>query len=132
MACAVQLPLAEPRISFWCLAMEMMAALVDHVQRVRILGVGALGLCVNEKVIEEIGAEGAAISAAPKTGKVTFARLEEGLDGLIHVSEMNLEDASLRPGHVLKEGQRIQVRVLHVDATKQRLGLSLDLEGEFA
>ncbi|MBN1145895.1 MAG: 30S ribosomal protein S1 [Anaerolineales bacterium] len=61
-----------------------------------------------------------------------FARLEEGLDGLIHVSEMNLSNPSLRPEHVLKEGQKIQVRVLHVDADKQRLGLSLNLESEFA
>jgi len=54
-----------------------------------------------------------------------FARLEEGLDGLIHVSEiMSGDESSLISS--LKEGQKIQVRVLHVDAIRQRLGLSLN------
>lgn len=54
-----------------------------------------------------------------------FARLEEGLDGLIHVSEMSFEDTLVKPQEIVEEGQRVQVRVLHVDASKQRLGLSL-------
>lgn len=53
-----------------------------------------------------------------------FARLEEGLDGLIHVSEMHMEEMS-KPADFLTEGQRVFVRVLHVDSEKQRLGLSL-------
>jgi small subunit ribosomal protein S1 len=54
-----------------------------------------------------------------------FARLEEGLDGLIHISEMSFGDELVDPGQVVVEGQRVRVRVLHVDAEKQRLGLSL-------
>jgi small subunit ribosomal protein S1 len=54
-----------------------------------------------------------------------FARLEEGLDGLIHVSEMSSEDSMVKPADIVSEGQHVQVRVLHVDAEKQRLGLSL-------
>ncbi|RPI33565.1 MAG: S1 RNA-binding domain-containing protein [Chloroflexota bacterium] len=54
-----------------------------------------------------------------------FARLEEGLDGLIHISEMGLLGKKAAPSDVLVEGQRVQVRVLQVDASKQRLGLSL-------
>jgi small subunit ribosomal protein S1 len=54
-----------------------------------------------------------------------FARLEEGLDGLIHVSEMSYGDELVKPREVVEEGQHVQVRVLHVDANKQRLGLSL-------
>jgi small subunit ribosomal protein S1 len=54
-----------------------------------------------------------------------FARLEEGLDGLIHISEMSFGDDLVKPQEVVEEGQRVQVRVLHVDANKQRLGLSL-------
>ncbi len=54
-----------------------------------------------------------------------FARLEEGLDGLIHVSEMSLGDDLVIPQEVVEEGQLVHVRVLHVDANKQRLGLSL-------
>lgn len=56
-----------------------------------------------------------------------FARLEKGLDGLIHVSEMHLAEG-LSPRDILSEGQCIQVRVLHVDAPKQRLGLSLAID----
>ncbi len=53
-----------------------------------------------------------------------FARLEEGLDGLIHISELASAESSTGPEQ-LYEGQRVQVRVLHVDAPRQRLGLSL-------
>jgi small subunit ribosomal protein S1 len=56
-----------------------------------------------------------------------FARLEEGLDGLIHVSEMSGESAN--PLETFQEGQPVRVRVLHVEAARQRLGLSLKLEG---
>jgi small subunit ribosomal protein S1 len=57
-----------------------------------------------------------------------FARLEEGLDGLIHVSEMCPEGETVAPEDVLHEGQCVRVRILHVDGSKQRLGLSLNLE----
>lgn len=56
-----------------------------------------------------------------------FARLESGLEGLIHVSEMDLpEGGSVRD--LLHEGQPVQVRILLVDAAHQRLGLSLRLK----
>lgn len=58
-----------------------------------------------------------------------FARLEEGLDGLIHISEINPDPESDRARVELCEGQKVKVRVLHVDAPKQRLGLSLKLDG---
>lgn len=57
-----------------------------------------------------------------------FARLEEGLDGLIHVSEMCYGDEVVQPREVVAEGQRVQVRVLHVDPINQRLGLSLIID----
>jgi small subunit ribosomal protein S1 len=57
-----------------------------------------------------------------------FARLEEGLDGLIHISEMKLDKDTDSPEDILYEGQEVLVRVLHVDASKQRLGLSLQVE----
>ncbi|HEX7972819.1 MAG TPA: S1 RNA-binding domain-containing protein [Anaerolineales bacterium] len=56
-----------------------------------------------------------------------FARLEEGLDGLIHVSELSYGEGGTNPNGALAEGQRVKVRVLHVDGSKQRLGLSLRL-----
>jgi small subunit ribosomal protein S1 len=59
-----------------------------------------------------------------------FARLEEGLDGLIHVSEINAGDREQSLVDCVQEGQKVTVRILHVDAVKQRLGLSLRLEDE--
>jgi small subunit ribosomal protein S1 len=59
-----------------------------------------------------------------------FARLEEGLDGLIHISEVCLDGNPALPGDCLEEGQVVRVRVLHVDGPRQRLGLSLRLEDE--
>jgi small subunit ribosomal protein S1 len=57
-----------------------------------------------------------------------FARLEAGVEGLIHASEMLLEgDKSVRD--VVSEKQEVQVRILHVDAAHQRMGLSLNLDG---
>ena len=57
-----------------------------------------------------------------------FARLEEGLDGLIHISEMGLEEGEVIPESMLEEGQHVQVCIVHVDVAKQRLGLSLQLD----
>ena len=59
-----------------------------------------------------------------------FARVEQGLDGLIHASGMQLEKADGKPADLLREGQQVKVRVLHVDAKRQRLGLSLCGESE--
>jgi small subunit ribosomal protein S1 len=58
-----------------------------------------------------------------------FARLDAGVEGLIHASEMSLEP-SQTPREILSDGQRVEVRVLHLDATHQRLGLSMRLGGE--
>lgn len=56
-----------------------------------------------------------------------FARLEEGLDGLIHISEMNSESQAEANYQNLMVGHAIKARVLHVDCERQRLGLSLHL-----
>jgi len=57
-----------------------------------------------------------------------FARLEAGVEGLIHASEMPLTGGkSVRD--VVSEDQEVQVRILHVDAAHQRMGLSLNLDG---
>ena len=53
-----------------------------------------------------------------------FARLEAGVEGLIHATEMPIE-AGQTPRDILAEGQQVQVRVLHVDPAHQRMGLSL-------
>jgi small subunit ribosomal protein S1 len=53
-----------------------------------------------------------------------FARVEEGLEGLIHVSEL-AEGNFLHPRNVVREGERIRARVLNIDGQSRRLGLSL-------
>jgi small subunit ribosomal protein S1 len=56
-----------------------------------------------------------------------FARLEEGLDGLIHSSEIDEVEPQDGSTEGLYEGQDVQVRILNVNAARQRLGLSLNL-----
>jgi len=53
-----------------------------------------------------------------------FARIEEGLEGLIHISEL-AEGTFLHPRNVVKEGDVVTARILNIDSTNHRLGLSL-------
>ncbi len=53
-----------------------------------------------------------------------FARLEEGLEGLIHVSEL-AEGTFLHPRNVIREGDLVHARVLQVDGAKRRIALTL-------
>ena len=56
-----------------------------------------------------------------------FARLEEGLDGLIHSSEIVEADLASDSDEGLCEGQVVQVKIINVNCTRQRLGLSMNL-----
>ena len=58
-----------------------------------------------------------------------FANLDFGVEGLIHATEMPLEEGQ-SPRDILSEGQQVQLRVLHVDARRQRLGFSMLLENK--
>jgi small subunit ribosomal protein S1 len=53
-----------------------------------------------------------------------FVRVEEGVEGLVHISEL-AEGSFLHPRNVVREGDMVRVRVLNVDSVSQRLGLSL-------
>jgi small subunit ribosomal protein S1 len=53
-----------------------------------------------------------------------FTRLEGGLEGLIHISEMGVESIS-SPWEVLDEGQQVEVEVVLVDPHRQRMSLRL-------
>ena len=53
-----------------------------------------------------------------------FTRLEGGLEGLIHISEMGIEHIS-SPWEVLQEGQSVDVEVVLVDPDRQRMSLRL-------
>jgi small subunit ribosomal protein S1 len=53
-----------------------------------------------------------------------FARLPEGIEGLIHTSEL-AEGNFLHPNDVVHEGDAVQVRVMNIDPARQRIGLTL-------
>ncbi|MES2793011.1 MAG: S1 RNA-binding domain-containing protein [Planctomycetota bacterium] len=65
------------------------------------------------------------------TGTVTrtsdfgaFVQLEEGIEGLIHISELEYRRVQ-RVTDVVKEGQEVRTKVLSVDLPKRRIALSL-------
>ena len=53
-----------------------------------------------------------------------FVRVEDGLEGLIHVSEL-AEGNFIHPRNVVREGQTVTVRILNIDSERRRMGLSL-------
>ena len=64
-----------------------------------------------------------------------FARIEDGIEGLVHVSE--LSDGDFAPRDLVREGEQLYVKILSIDADRQRMGLSLrqaptreEIEGE--
>ncbi|MGZ7041413.1 MAG: 30S ribosomal protein S1, partial [Thermoanaerobaculia bacterium] len=54
-----------------------------------------------------------------------FVEVEEGIDGLIHISDMSWNRRLKHPNEVLKKGDTVQARVLNVDGDNQRLSLSI-------
>lgn len=53
-----------------------------------------------------------------------FAEVEEGVEGLIHVSEL-ADGRFAHPNNVVQEGDKVYARVLNVSSSRRRLGLSL-------
>jgi small subunit ribosomal protein S1 len=53
-----------------------------------------------------------------------FARLEDNIEGLIHISELS-DKRIQHPKEVVKEGDVLSLRVIRIDAARRRLGLSL-------
>jgi small subunit ribosomal protein S1 len=53
-----------------------------------------------------------------------FARLEDGIEGLIHVSEL-AEGRVTHPRNVVQEGWELTLRVIRIDPQRRRMGLSL-------
>lgn len=54
-----------------------------------------------------------------------FVRLEEGVDGMIHVSDMSWTKKVQHPSEVLKEGDEVQAAVMEVDGSSRRISLGL-------
>jgi len=53
-----------------------------------------------------------------------FAKLEEGLEGLIHQSELSWTKRNINPGKVLSTSQKIEVQILEKNIEKRRISLS--------
>ena len=53
-----------------------------------------------------------------------FAKLEDGLEGLIHQSELSWTKKNIHPGKILSTSQKINVQLLEKDVEKRRLSLS--------
>ncbi len=53
-----------------------------------------------------------------------FCKLEEGLEGLIHQSELSWTKKNIHPGKILSTSQKIEVELLEKDIEKRRLSLS--------
>jgi len=54
-----------------------------------------------------------------------FARMDEGVEGLIHVSTIQLPDGYRDLDSYLSVGEEVQVKILHIDVARRRLGLGL-------
>ena len=54
-----------------------------------------------------------------------FVELEDGVEGLIHVSEMSWTKKNVHPGKILSTTQTVDVEVLDVDSEKRRISLGL-------
>ncbi|QDV67900.1 30S ribosomal protein S1 [Rosistilla carotiformis] len=75
---------------------------------------------------------------ADVTGKIrnltnygAFVELEEGIDGLLHVSDMSWTRKISHPSEVLEKGQEINCKVLSVDQSRRRIALGLkQMEGD--
>ena len=53
-----------------------------------------------------------------------FVRVRDGLEGLIHISELSNQRVA-HPGDVVHEGQALKLRIISLDSERHRLGLSL-------
>lgn len=54
-----------------------------------------------------------------------FVELREGIEGLVHVSEMSWTKKNVHPGKILSTSQKITVEVLEVDPSRRRISLGL-------
>lgn len=54
-----------------------------------------------------------------------FAELEDGVEGLVHVSEMDWTNKNVHPSKVVQVGQEVEVMVLDIDEERRRISLGM-------
>jgi small subunit ribosomal protein S1 len=91
----------------------------------------SLGMKQLDKDPWDLVAERYPIGAKVK-GKVTnitdygaFIELEDGIEGLVHVSEMSWTKKNVHPGKILSTSEEVEVQVLEIDGSKRRISLGL-------
>jgi small subunit ribosomal protein S1 len=119
---------------------------IKHPSKVVSIGdiIEAVVLNVNEeeekislgmKQIEEDPWDGLAGKYPPGTviaGKVrnltsfgAFVEIEEGIDGLVHISDMSWTRRIHHPSEVVRKGETVKVQVLNIDTENKRISLSI-------
>ena len=58
-----------------------------------------------------------------------FARVEDSIEGLIHISELSARMIN-HPREVVREGEQVEVKILRIEPERRRLGLSLKQASE--
>ena len=71
--------------------------------------------------------EGARVSATVTnlTDYGCFAEIEEGVEGLVHVSEMDWTNKNIHPSKVVNVGDAVEVMVLDIDEERRRISLGI-------
>ncbi len=54
-----------------------------------------------------------------------FVELEEGIEGLVHLSEMDWTNKNIHPGKVCRVGDEVEVKVLNIDPDRRRISLGI-------
>ena len=54
-----------------------------------------------------------------------FAELEEGVEGLVHVSEMDWTNKNIHPSKVVQLGDEVEVQILDIDEDRRRISLGI-------
>jgi len=78
------------------------------------------------------GAEGSYTVGTRSKGRVSnvtdygaFVELENGIEGLVHVSEMSWTKKNTHPSKIVAVGQEVEVQILEVDTNKHRISLGM-------
>ena len=54
-----------------------------------------------------------------------FIRIESGIEGLVHVSEMSWTKKNVHPGKIVSTSEKVEVIVLEIDVSKRRISLGI-------
>ena len=55
----------------------------------------------------------------------SFVELEDGIEGLVHVSEMSWTKKNVHPGKIVSTSEKVEVMVLEIDVEKRRISLGI-------